>query len=185
MNRDEIRALVDRWRGLFVTEAKGEAEALREFGKELWTAIREHGPIIAAIAAIVFTMVVMIVVAIAIAIWLTEQPWFIPIAILCAWGLFIFRNRARFWYGVLEAVVGVSVIYTSIANSSATGLTRLLTVIGGIYIVIRGFDNIDQGISSLRHTLSPNLFASVFVIWNLFFKLRTPPLAELPQADPS
>jgi hypothetical protein len=72
-------------------------------------------------------------------------------------GLFFYwlRCRFRFWYGVCEIVVAVVVIYLTfvppytamvLADMSPSRLliSKGVGILGGIYILVRGLDNLDE-----------------------------------------
>jgi hypothetical protein len=80
----------------------------------------------------------------------------LPIAAVAA-SLFLYRLRGihPFWYGFIEIAVGLIVlIFTFVptthylASDSQTffewGVTKLIGVMAGVYIIIRGLDNMDR-----------------------------------------
>lgn len=96
--------------------------------------------------------------------WLTQQwsqPYFGPVLVsaavfLIGLGLFWFRIRCRATYGLTEVLVGVSVASFKYVEASAGSqsaapadpnlLIALLTA--GVYLVVRGLDNMQQGLTS-------------------------------------
>jgi hypothetical protein len=70
--------------------------------------------------------------------------------------LYGLRNRYRLLYGMFEIIVGIGGIHiilrplvagdSTIINSKTEEL-KWAAVIGGIYIIIRGMDNVYQGLS--------------------------------------
>jgi hypothetical protein len=78
-------------------------------------------------------------------------------AISLAAGVFVFRIRCRrpFYYGLTEIVFGMAVFVFSVFPSSTTlvsdeispigmMISKYLTLAAGLYIVVRGLDNIDR-----------------------------------------
>lgn len=72
-------------------------------------------------------------------------------------GVFIywFRCRQQFYYGLTEVVFGIAVFVISAFPASTTLITeetsptemmisKYLTLAAGLYVVVRGFDNIDK-----------------------------------------
>lgn len=68
---------------------------------------------------------------------------------------FVFRYKYRFIYGAIEAIVGAAVgcqyLDTLISNQlgrSSLESSIVATLTGGIYLVVRGFDNMHNGMKS-------------------------------------
>ncbi len=78
--------------------------------------------------------------------------WFLLAALPAAWGLFALRCWQRALYGLLEVIVGVLAVGNASpsAGRDPTNLTAALAVIAGVYIIIRGLDNIDQGLPAYK-----------------------------------
>lgn len=82
-------------------------------------------------------------------------PLTIMFAILIALLLYLFRERERISYGVVEFLVGIATVTTiylpsfSIENIQVN-LSFGIRYIGGIYIMIRGLDNIVKGLSKTK-----------------------------------
>lgn len=83
--------------------------------------------------------------------WYQNQSFGIgPIAaaigLLIAVGLYNLRLRIRSVYGLIEIVVGtISILFAT--NHAASPATTFITAVGGIYVIVRGLDNIEQSIS--------------------------------------
>ena len=86
-------------------------------------------------------------------------------------GLFFYwlRCRFRFWYGLCEIVVAVVVIYLSfvppytamaLADMSLSRLqmSKAIGILGGVYILVRGMDNVDQDLPSKWRSLWDRTF---------------------------
>jgi hypothetical protein len=58
--------------------------------------------------------------------------------------LYLARTYMRPFYGVAEVFIGIATCWSGLSypNPSAKILSASLAVVGGIYIIIRGFDNI-------------------------------------------
>jgi hypothetical protein len=80
----------------------------------------------------------------------------LPVAAVAA-SLFLYRLRGihPFWYGCIEIVVGLVVlIFTFVPTTHYLavdrqtffewGATKLIGVMAGIYIIVRGLDNLDR-----------------------------------------
>jgi hypothetical protein len=78
--------------------------------------------------------------------------------VVVAFGFYRVRCWSRFLYGVMEVGAGIGVIVisefppsaiTATANTWALGsrAAHILALMGGVYVVVRGMDNIDQGLS--------------------------------------
>jgi hypothetical protein len=104
---------------------------------------------LADFAAIIFVGVTTTWFVGAFTIWSMYYWWGIPYAIGLAFGLYILRSKQRFVYGSIEVIVGIAAISTTIfSQSSSPGLALLIAVSSGIYIIVRGLDNIDNGLGN-------------------------------------
>lgn len=76
--------------------------------------------------------------------------------------LFMIRQRYRFFYGVTEIVVGLAVAvhlsqtYSSDATNAANVFIGLVTA--GAYLVVRGLDNVQQGLATENKDLLARLW---------------------------
>jgi hypothetical protein len=63
-------------------------------------------------------------------------------------GLFLYRVRGEYplFYGITEILVAVLAIFVSIGTPTANPLNAIVGILGGIYILIRGMDNMDKGL---------------------------------------
>lgn len=89
--------------------------------------------------------------------WALSSEKFRPIAVtmislytLGAGGLlFVFRHRTRVLYGITEIAAGIAVAVHRVISANNISLTdpgfHLAILTAGIYLVVRGFDNIHQG----------------------------------------
>jgi hypothetical protein len=98
-----------------------------------------------------------------------SSPWFIIPAMVSGPILYLFRSRLPFAYGLLEVVASWTIISLAIElpnTMPASGdpknwvpiLGKIANILGGLYITVRGLDNMDKGI--------PRLYRGV---WNSFF----------------
>jgi squalene-hopene/tetraprenyl-beta-curcumene cyclase len=88
------------------------------------------------------------------------------IAVIIAFLLYALRTIARIYYGLAEILFGIVCICTSVPQGMTTPSTALIQVAGGMYIIVRGLDNLRAGLSEkpdhpLRHW------------WGLFFSEDT------------
>ena len=92
-------------------------------------------------------------------IWLsvsTRNVLYLVLALPCIFlALFFYRLRRQFpfLYGAAEIVVAVLSIAVAISQLiEEASLAPLLLVLGGIYIFVRGMDNLDKGLPArMRH----------------------------------
>jgi hypothetical protein len=63
-------------------------------------------------------------------------------------GLLLYRLRGArpLLYGIMEISVSILVIFVSIGTPSTHPLNKIVAIIGGVYILIRGMDNIEKGL---------------------------------------
>jgi hypothetical protein len=114
--------------------------------------------------------------------------WFLPVAVLVGLILFSFRCRAPFWYGLIELLASWVMIWiaivTPIVPVVAVGgqpvsfgiplLAKGTTLLAGIYVSVRGLDNIDKDV--------PQRFQR---IWGKVFRKKVKPAetaADTPRA---
>ena len=86
-------------------------------------------------------------------------------------GLFYFRLRLRSLYGLTEALVGLTVAGHRIATDYATSMSQssfyLAVLTAGVYLVVRGLDNVQQGFNK------PDPFAARVLRWRSMLQDRT------------
>jgi rRNA-processing protein FCF1 len=76
--------------------------------------------------------------------------------------LFLIRSKWRLIYGLTEFLIGFSAaIRVFLPNFDYTQLhpSEMFQIIGGLYIIVRGLDNIDKGIENTKYQL----------LWGKFF----------------
>ena len=75
-----------------------------------------------------------------------SSPIVIAVCVLFG-GLLLFKIRERFrsCYGVTEIVVGMSIAGYKIPQSLQIEETFIIAITGGLYLVVRGLDNVRQG----------------------------------------
>ncbi len=105
--------------------------------------------------------------------------WFALIALPAAWILFVLRVFQRAIYGFVEIVIGIITVMNTYTEAVTTNVNVmadtkiLLTLAAGIYIVIRGLDNIDQGFKQWCATfLHPDDIFSFTFYWEVGVKGR-------------
>ena len=93
----------------------------------------------------------------------TAAPFWIAISVIAALCLYLLRTAARIHYGFTEIMFGVISIAAAAQTFTAQAQsTTLVQLAGGIYIIVRGLDNI-------KHGLDENPSSRVWKIWNLMF----------------
>jgi drug/metabolite transporter (DMT)-like permease len=92
------------------------------------------------------------------------------VIVLAALGLYKLRRRRRLLYGVIEVLVAVVFIVLAFYPQSSGGnvltdaspssstvigvlISRLISLSAGVYIFVRGLDNIDNGKDSMPPTI--------------------------------
>jgi TctA family transporter len=92
--------------------------------------------------------------------------------ILCIWNALVFyrlRGTHPRDYGILEVIFGTCSIVAVIFSSSHEIVGRLVGLFGGMYIIVRGLDNIDKDV--------PDRFRD---IWRVVFPKGRPPKCSVP-----
>ena len=79
----------------------------------------------------------------------TRNPLIMPIAFLVATLMYLLKRANSVVYGGVELLVAA--VALSYATQADALLPRLLALASGIYIVVRGLDNMDKGVSSELH----------------------------------
>jgi hypothetical protein len=91
-------------------------------------------------------------------LYYTSHRMFIIPAIFIGIIFFRLRSKHPLLYGLIEIIVSVVTIWFSIVAQSDSFLSKSIGILGGIYIMVRGLTNIDDGLPS---TLRP--------IWDRWF----------------
>jgi|GEM_PF-6136914 len=88
----------------------------------------------------------------------------LAMVLVIAWGLFTLRAKRRFWYGALEVMIGLMVTGAEIFFSNVHEFDEFnyLKIATGIYIIIRGLDNIEKGLLETNNMHLLKLFRKVF-----------------------
>ena len=60
--------------------------------------------------------------------------------------LYFLRSRKPIWYGALEVFAGYFTMMLAIAFTVEVLATRITLLSAGVYVMIRGFDNIEKGL---------------------------------------
>jgi hypothetical protein len=74
-----------------------------------------------------------------------SDPSTIVLAVLASLYLYWLRGQLPFLYGILEVILGVVTISLVSINARGDALARVLAILGGSYIIVRGMDNMDKG----------------------------------------
>lgn len=67
----------------------------------------------------------------------------VPFGVVLAVAFYVLRTRRPFAYGAIELVVAVVVMWFS-GNSPADPLAKGLGILGGVYVFVRGLDNMSK-----------------------------------------
>jgi len=74
----------------------------------------------------------------------------LPVIALVGLGLFHFKKKTRKWYGILEVMLGLVAGWLAISKVATAGLAEGITLVGAVYFVVRGIDNIYTSIDELK-----------------------------------
>jgi rRNA-processing protein FCF1 len=84
----------------------------------------------------------------------TAPAWIAPFVILLVGLLFFWwREHGRLSYGLFEAMAGLLIASQSIVTLPAPyelSTAKSIQLLGGLYVMVRGLDNIDRGIDDTR-----------------------------------
>jgi hypothetical protein len=96
----------------------------------------------------------------------------IPFFIAGAYGLYLLRRSYRSIYGAIEVPVGIAAIAAAVlaptssdASVGMSDVSRLIGVLGGVYIIVRGLDNIDEGMVQLGEKLPGRYYLPIRLRW--------------------
>jgi hypothetical protein len=92
--------------------------------------------------------------------------------VICVWTALMFyrlRGTNPRDYGIMEVGFGACAILTVIYSSSHEIVGRLVGLFGGMYIIVRGLDNIDKDVPARLHW-----------IWGVVFPKGRPPKRNAP-----
>jgi hypothetical protein len=76
-----------------------------------------------------------------------SNPYTTIIVGCIAVGTYWLRCVAILDYGIIEIMVGISVISFSVSTKSDVAISKIIAIIGGIYVLVRGLDNVDKGLN--------------------------------------
>jgi hypothetical protein len=79
---------------------------------------------------------------------LTTEPSTVVVGVISGVSFFVLRCRQPIIYGILELTVAVLSIFYSTTPAVVSGTGRLFALLGGVYIFVRGLDNIDKRMKS-------------------------------------
>jgi|SRR5579859_7219076 len=68
--------------------------------------------------------------------------------------LYLARRFARLWYGAAETVVGIAFCWAGLGSVSAISWASAGSVVGGVYVIVRGLDNLQQGVEMRRDQIA-------------------------------
>jgi hypothetical protein len=75
--------------------------------------------------------------------WLSKK-WLLFPDLIVTVGLFYLRGRQPAIYGFLEIGIGIMAVYVAIGSTSAGTLAKVIALFTGIYIIVRGMDNVEK-----------------------------------------
>jgi hypothetical protein len=109
-------------------------------------------------------------------LWATNQPWFIAASALVAWRLYAARENYRFGYGAAEVFVGVAAVIAAVLKPTSgdpqvykhvDDLSHAISVVGGIYIIVRGLVDMDEGMKDFLPRLSLSNQRRLETFWEI------------------
>jgi len=74
--------------------------------------------------------------------------WSIPLIFIFGWMLYRFREMEALFYGILEVSASLAVIIFTIHAASADLDRTLIGLLGALYIMVRGLDNMRKGLDN-------------------------------------
>jgi hypothetical protein len=74
------------------------------------------------------------------------SPYSYPAFIVLGLALYILKQKVTFYYGLFELIAALAAIYLSTNSTISTLYTRWFSVLTGIYIFVRGLDNMGKDI---------------------------------------
>lgn len=72
-------------------------------------------------------------------------------AVLCGGLLYCFRQRYRTSYGMVETLIGSWISVNAFPLNSTLNVAAGLQVLGGLYVIVRGLDNVGNGLKGTRY----------------------------------
>ena len=81
---------------------------------------------------------------------LTFSPYTIPIAAVAGFAFFWLRCRHPLYYGFSEIAASLVTIFFSTSPAITSQTTRLFALLAGIYVFVRGMDNLDKRLKATR-----------------------------------
>lgn len=126
---------------------------LEQAAERITVAQRRH----LAVGLLVAAMVTAVAIAIVLnhqLIFHTTPKWFIPVLLVLTAALFFWwRGRHRLSYGLFEVTIGLLIASQSVVVLPAPyemTAAKSIQFIGGLYIMVRGFDSLDLSIEDTR-----------------------------------
>lgn len=81
----------------------------------------------------------------------SDYAWYVTTAtLLIGLALYVFREKNKFYYGLIEVSFSIGLTYALVSHLNETGLGGALAVGGAIYVTVRGLDNMWTGYKSPR-----------------------------------
>jgi hypothetical protein len=71
----------------------------------------------------------------------SSDPSVFFLAVMASIYLYWFRGQAPFFYGILEVATGIATVSLVFFTAKGDILARILGILGGSYIIVRGMDN--------------------------------------------
>jgi len=75
---------------------------------------------------------------------LISNEWAMIPALCAAIILYRLRGSRPFMYGIAEVIVGMTATWSGIHAGTTSVITQALAFFGGMYVVVRGMDNMDK-----------------------------------------
>ena len=99
----------------------------------------------------------------------STHSWLVGVSIAVGYLLYVFRTKRRTAYGITEIVVGITTVWFSALDASqGPNIGHLVATLGGIYIIVRGLDNVDNGMDDFCRRLPRGIGPEVQKLWKRF-----------------
>lgn len=86
------------------------------------------------------------------------SPFFVVVPLATGVALFRLRGSAPLQYGMVEVLVALATLAVLAAQRDANLLQHALALTGGTYVLIRGMDNIERGLSPHHRAIWLQIF---------------------------
>jgi|ERR1700730_246642 len=122
------------------------ARVTADFAKKVLMPIDKIASIIGVIAFLFGAVASLIPLYIHIIQPLISNEWAMIPALLVSAGFYRLRGTHPFIYGLAEILVGMTATWSGIHAGTTSLIAQAIAFFGGLYIIVRGLDNVDKGL---------------------------------------